>query len=715
MTTRPDRQTSKRPAAWLAPLLALGLAGAASAQAPVRVTIDLRPTALRNTTSPDKAMGAGVDGAQQGDLDRLFSGHNVARMRSAGLKPLTYRLRTELGIEAWHWGGEGTWSDPVHAQGYWVGNDRQTKPILTSWGYKLPRRGDTIDNANNNDYSRLTDGDLATFWKSNPYLDLRYTSETEARPQWLVVSLGDAASVDGIEIAWGEPYAQRYQVQYWTGANDYDPTGRWVTFPTGTVTDGRGGTVRLKLGAAIKPVRYVRVLLQQPSGTAPAGATDVRDRLGYAVREVGVGRWDADGRFHDLVRHAASHTGQTQTHVSSTDPWHRAVDRDVDLEQTGFDRMFASGLTNGLPMLTPVSVLFDNPENAAAEVRFLKGRGYPIRQIELGEEPDGQYGDPRDYGALYLQVAEAIRAIDPTLELGGPSLQSGFTEAYMLPGDTPSWTRRFVTYLRSRGRLDDLQFLSFEHYPFDDICGDISAKLRDQTRLMSRVIAQLRADAAPAAPPLVIAEYGFSAFSGRAMSELPSALLMADIVGQFLSEGGQTAYLFGYPPNVPMNQHQACAGFGNMMLFQADPDGQAKDPMPSYFTARMLTGDWMQAGARSHRLQATTVEGGEGAVTAYGLVRPDGKLGLLLVNRDAAAPARVELSAIRPGSAAAVPLGRAARVVQYSPAQYAWISDGVESHPGLDLPPERHVLSGWRGALVLPANSVTVVTTSPPR
>jgi hypothetical protein len=473
--------------------------------------------------------------------------------------------------------------------------------------------------------------------------------------------------------------------------------------------------VRLKLGAATKPVRYVRVLMEAPSGTAPAGATDVRDRLGYAVREVGVGRWEADGQFHDFVRHAPSHTGQTQTHVSSTDPWHRAVDRDVDLEQTGFDRMFASGLTNGLPMLTPVSVLFDNPENAAAEIRFLKRRGYPIRQIELGEEPDGQYGDPRDYGALYVEVAKAIRAIDPALELGGPSLQSGFTEAYMLPGETPSWTRRFVTYLRSRGRLDDLQFLSFEHYPFDDICGDIPAKLRDQSRLMSRVIAQLRADAAPAAPPLVIAEYGFSAFSGRAMSEMPSALLMADIVGQFLSEGGRTAYLFGYPPNVPMNQHQACAGFGNMMLFQADADGQAKDPMPSYFTARMLSGDWMQAGARPHRLYATTVEGGDGAVTAYGLVRPDGRLGLLLVNRDAAATARVELGAVRAGSAAPVPLRGAAQIVQYSPAQYAWISDGVASHPGLDLPPERRSVDRWTGGLVLPASSITVVTVAAPR
>uniref|UniRef100_UPI0026EBB8C4 discoidin domain-containing protein n=2 Tax=Phenylobacterium aquaticum TaxID=1763816 RepID=UPI0026EBB8C4 len=695
--------------------VALGVAAGPAAAANIKVTVDLTPAGLRNVTSPDQAMGAGIDGAQEGDIDRLFAGHNIASMRSAGLRPLTYRLRTELGIEAWHWGEQGTWSDPAHAQGYWVGNDRQTKPVLTSWGYKLPRRGDTIDNANNVDYSRLTDGDPATFWKSNPYLDPSYTGEAQARPQWLTLTLDAPAQIDGVEIDWGEPHAVRYEVQYWSSLSDYDPAGRWVTFPKGAVSDGAGGHVRLRLGAAPGPVRYLRILLQTASGVAPPGATDPRDHMGYAVREVGFGRWAADGAFQDLVRHAASHLGQTQTHVSSTDPWHRAIDRDPNLEQAGFDRVFASGLTNGLPMLTPVAVLFGAPEDAAAEVRFLKGRGYPIRQLELGEEPDGQYGDPRDYGALYLQAARAIRAVDPKLQLGGPSLQSGFTASYMSPEVDRSWARGFLSYLAGRDALKELQFLSFEHYPFDDICGDTFGKLRAQTGMMSDVIRRLRSEAAPALPPLVISEYGFSAFSGRAMSELPSALLMADIVGQFLSEGGQTAYLFGYPPNVPINQHQACAGYGNMMLFQADADGQAKDPMPSYFTARMLSGDWMQAGGRPHRLYAVTVEGGEGAVTAYALTRPDGRIGVLLVNRDPTAAARVTLAAVTTQGREARPLTGPGKVIQYSPVQYSWVSDGPNSHPGLDLPPTRRSLGRSLGPMVLPASSITVMVGAPPR
>ena len=660
-------------------------------------------------------MGGGLDGAQQGDIDRLFSGHNIEKMRSAGLRPLTYRTRTELGIEAWHWAEAGTWSDPVHAQGYWVGSEHQPKPVMTSWGYKLPRRGDTVDNANNADWSRLTDGDLATFWKSNPYLDRSYTGEAQTRPQWLTVALAERTPVDAVQIDWGEPYAVRYQVQYWSTVSQYDSAGRWVTFPEGAVTNGRGGHVELKLGAAPGPVQYLRILMEVGSGAAPSDATDVRDRLGFAVREIGFGHQDAAGVFHDAVRHAASHDDQTHTHVSSTDPWHRAVDRDVELEQPGFDRVFASGLTNGLPMLTPVGVLFDTPENAAAEIGFLKGRGYPIRMVELGEEPDGQYGDPRDYGALYLQAARAVRAVDPKLKLGGPSLQSAFTETYQLPDIPRSWTKGFVDYLSSRGRLSDLQFMSFEYYPFDDICEDLPGKLRNQTRLLAEAMRRLRDETGRADFPLIISEYGFSAFSGRAMSEMPSALLMADIIGGFLSRGGQTAYMFGYPPNYPANQHLDCAGFGNMMTFTSDPAGQAKDPMPVYFTARLLSETWMQAGAAPHQLQAVSVSGAGDSVTAYAVKRPDGRVGVLIVNRDPERRIDIKLEAIPAGGGKASALRGPLQLSQYSPAQYSWVSDGVNSHPGRNLPPERHTLKTARGGISLPASSITVVLGPPPR
>lgn len=264
------------------------------AEAPVRVTIDLT-SGPSNTFVPAVALGAGVDGHSRGDAAAIYRPTNLRAMRSVGLRPLSYRLRTELGVEAWHWNPRGRWSDSEHARGYWTSDDQPGAPILASFGYRLPRRGNTVDQAEDNGYSRLADGDLDTFWKSNPYLDRSFTGEDNSRhPQWLIVDLGTQTPVDAMRIAWGMPYAVRYQVQYWDGEDaalpDEYPSGHWQTFPEGEVRQGSGGDENLRLARHAVAVRYLRVLLEVSSGSPAPGAHDARDALGYAVREVYVGR-----------------------------------------------------------------------------------------------------------------------------------------------------------------------------------------------------------------------------------------------------------------------------------------------------------------------------------------------------------------------------------------------------------------------------------------
>src|SRR2546430_16379091 len=123
------------------------------------------------------------------------------------------------------------------------------------------------------------------------------------------------------------------------------------------------------------------------------------------------------------MHHGANRHKQTIIHVASTDPWQRDSDLDEGVEQVGLDRIYQNGLTNDLPMLLPTGLLYDTPENAANEIRYLRAQGYKFDQVELSEEPDGQYVTPDDFGALYIQFAEAIHRVDPSLRLGGPSLQ----------------------------------------------------------------------------------------------------------------------------------------------------------------------------------------------------------------------------------------------------------------------------------------------------
>lgn len=679
----------------------------------VQVTIDVAagPTAQFR---PSEMFGAGIDGAGKREVARLFTATNLAKMESAGLGPVSYRLRTELAIEAWHWNEEGAWSDPAREQGYWTSSDRPRHPVLISYGYRLPRRGDTIDQANNKGYSRLDDGDLASFWKSNPYLEAGFTGEGRSRPQWVVVEFPRPEAIDAAVIRWAVPFAKRYQVQYWTGADAYDDAGRWRTFAGGAVNDGQGGAAQLKLAAQPVKTRFVRVLLEVSSNTAPHGSSDPRDAAGFAIAEISLGAFMQGGRFVDSVRHAPSR-GQTIMHVSSTDPWHRAVDRDPDLEQPGFDRVFNSGITRGLPVMVPVGALYDTPQNAAAEVSFLKARGYLVRRVEIGEEPDGQDVSPEDYGALYLEFARAVHAADPTVTVGGPSLQAAVSDTWLDANPDHSWTRRLMHYLSGRGALGSLGFFSFERYPFDDLCGDLGRKLVRETAMLSADLSRLRADDVPAAIPWIITEYGLSAFGGRGEVEMPGALVDADIAAQFASTGGAGAYLFGYGPARPYQGGRTCAGYGNLMLFEADAQGGALAPMPTFYESRMLTQDWAGGDDQIDAVFTAHIgaRGGSGStLTAYALRRNDGRWSLLLINRDRKAVHSVRIvlrTAARPAQMAG-PL----HIVQYGQAQYLWAPKGEQGRPGRDLPPLRFQLDRPGGAIDLPPWSLTVVTSANP-
>ena len=679
------------------------------------VTIDLARGPVAQFL-PDETFGAALDGHEGGEIARIYTAGNIKKMEEAGLRKITYRLRTELGVEAWHWSEHGTWSDGTHKRGYWTSSDRADQRVLSSHGYRLPRRGNTIDQADNEGYSRLSDGDDATYWKSNPYLDEHYTNEADAlHPQWVVVDLGKMQAIDAAKIDWAEPYATHFTIQYWSSAaSDFDLTehGEWRSFPEGFMSGGSGGSVLLRLSDTPVNTRYVRLLLLDSSGTAIPGSTDIRDRLGFAIREISLGMIDDAGAFQDAMRHAPNNKSQTVVSTSSTDPWHRSTDVDADTEQPGFDLVFKSGLANGLPVLVPVGLLYDTPENAAAEVSFLKRRGYPVRQIEIGEEPDGQRVSPEHEAALYLQFATAIHRVDPDLFLGGPSFQSGIVSSGFDVDPSRPWVMRFLDYLRNHDRLGDFSFLSFEWYPFDHLCERRSQQLLDQPRLLTRAVQTFRDQGVPTSIPWVISEYGYSAFAGRSMVELPSALLNADIIGQFLTLGGRTAYLYGYEPSSPIHEGGRCAGYGQMMLHEADSKGQAHWRMPTFYAARLLTHKWAEPVNQPHELYAAQSDirdpKGREIVTAYAVKRPDLDWAVLLVNKDPVRSHRAFLGFRNTTGFDPKSEQERLEVFQYSGSQYAWIAAGPRGYPARSEAPRHFMLTGT-SEVVLPPFSLTVV------
>jgi hypothetical protein len=605
------------------------------------IHVDITPGHMRNSFVPNQALGAGIDRISEKMIDATFVKPVINRVLEAGWGPVSYRQNTELYTEAWHWNPKGKWSDPK-GKGYFVGDSTPTDMIRYSYGYPLPRRGVTRDDGTETvGYSRLTDGDTKTFWKSNPYLSKAFTGEDESRnPQWVFLDLANAQSVDAIRIAWGEPYARDYAVQFFTGDDPIRAPnkGIWQNFPFGLITDGKGGTPTIRLATSPIAVRWIRIWMTESSDTCDSdGPSDRRNCVGYAIRELYIGNLGAKGEFHDVLRHTPDQD-QTPTYCSSVDPWHEPSDLDRSgRAQVGFDLFYTAGYTRGLPAMIPIALIYNTPQDAAAEIKYLKNRNYPISYVEMGEEPDGHYMLPEDYAALYIQFAAAIHKVDPAMKLGGPIFtgQNKDIEVWADAQGRTSWTGRFLDYLKAHGRLSDLAFFSFEHYPYDP-CHYQWGSLYDEPALVSNILQVWRDDGVPANIPMFITESNISSQASEASVDIFGALWLADYVGAFFTAGGNALYYFHY---IPFGVHPGCNNsLSTFGMFAVDNNNQITQPLSQFFASQLINLEWLKPGNEVHQIYSAESDihddAGHALVTSYAVKRPDGLWSVLLVNRD---------------------------------------------------------------------------------
>jgi hypothetical protein len=695
------------------------------ARATVGQTIRVDATAghVVNTIEPLYALGTTVDRVPSNATDAFFSPEALKQILSAGWGAVSYRQNTELFVEAWHWNPKGTWSDPA-GKGYFTGDSTPTEMIRHSYGYDLPHRGFTRNQGTEDTgYSRLDDGDVNTYWKSNPYLTKAFTGEEDfLHPQWVVIDLGVSRGVNTIRIAWADPYARAYRVQYWLGDDAMDDPGKgeWRDFHSGVIRNGKGETSALRLNSAPVRARFVRILMTESSNTCDThGASDPRNCVGYAIKEIYLGTEQGAelGKFTDLIDHSPDQK-QTATYCSSVDPWHEPSDLLVAPEhmesgdQPGFDLFYASGITRGLHAMIPVAMLYGTPEDSAAEIAYIERRGYPISYVEMGEEPDGQYMLPEDYGALYLQWATALHRVDPGLKLGGPVFE-GVDEdikAWRDAHGRTSWFGRFLGYMKAHGRLEDLAFMSFEHYPYDG-CETPWQRLYDEPQLITHIMQVWRDDGLPPEIPMFDTET--NCHGGEASVDVFGALWLADSFAGFLTAGGKATFYYHALPYSP--PHPNCKNsWGTYHMFMVDKNYEIRQRTSQYFAAQLITQEWAQPGLQEHRLYRASSDVQDGAghalVTAYALLRPDGEWSVMAVNKDYDKPHAVGIVFRDDAAHSEGTFAGPVTMITFGKEQYRWHPAAGDGYADPDGPAVTSTISSGIGTTyTLPPASLTVL------
>ncbi len=675
--------------------------------------VDASPGRVLNSFDPDQALGSSIDVLSRTGIDKVYTPHIVQESLSAGWGPITYRNNTELRMAAWHWTENGTWSDPAHKSGYFTGSPELKEPVRYILAYALPHRGFSTSG------DRPVQGPNLIYWKSNPYLTSKFTGESDVlHPQWVVVDLRTPQAVNSVRIAWASPYAAVYQIEYWAGKDaldfDHGPDGEWKLFPSGMVKNGQGGTVTLSLASQPVATRFLRVLMTKSSNTCDLhGSDDVRNCVGYAVQQIQAGTLDSGGAFADATKDASADTLPTFT-SSSIDPWHSETDVNAtgNYQHSGFDLFFTSGLTNNLPAMIPVTMLYGTPEDSAAQIAYVERRGYPISYIEMGEEPDGKHAMPEDYAALYIQWATAIHQVDPKLKLGGPIFEGVNEDIHVWPdarGRT-SWMGRFVSYLKAHGHLSDLAFVSFEHYPFEP-CAITWKSLYSEPGLMKHILQVWRDDGVPDHVPLIVTESHLAANLTGPMSTIFAALWLADNIGSFFEGGGAAFY---HSPIQPQPVQNSCLGWASWSNFVSDKDYNITGYTSLYFAAQMLNREWVQHHSGTHQMfpSSTSIKDDDGnaLVTTYAVRRPDGNWSLLLVNRDESNAHTVRVAFENSVDKRKGFYSGPVSVTTFGSEQYAWKNDGINSHADPDGPPVGiRVPSGPQTTFTLPKASITVL------
>jgi hypothetical protein len=275
---------------------------------------------------------------------------------------------------------------------------------------------------------------------------------------------------------------------------------------------------------------------------------------------------------------------------------------------------------------------------------------------------------------------------------------------------------RFIDYLKEHGRLNDLSFVSFEHYPFPP-CEVAWSDLYREPQLMQHILQIWRDDGVPENVPLMVTESNLSWALTQPMVDMFAALWLADNAGSFLAGGGAAFY---HSPIQPEPLRPGCHGWSTYGNFVANDKLEISQHASQYFASQMINLEWVKHGAGVHELSPADADllddAGHMLITAYAAKRPDGEWSLMLLNKDPGNAHEIKIEFADFGGASA---GTPSKIrhfvgplamVTFGSEQYVWHPAGAKSHADPAGPPARSTLNPKPGeAVKLPKASITVI------
>jgi hypothetical protein len=359
----------------------------------------------------------------------------------------------------YHWNGKGSYnSDSI-----WTCDSLAYLPGFMGMTWN---RGTSVSNWGFDMSSTITDGDTASYWRSDELISGTFP--------YFYLELSQSWAVDSIVILWGDKYAADFSIDFFTlAASPYpgpfgNPVDSWETQKL--VTDNQQSYFSSGIPGG-KSTQYVRVNIKKYRDRKKS--VEVREVFLFSqgaiitknVKKYKGGASDDQTRVIAMPTFVGSTLRPGTDYTSGAAGWHFEAFMD-----------YIRSINDSVVPVICVNYGAGTPEEAAAWVFYANVvKNYNIRFWQIGNEPDGAWeeGGPvtaRIYAEKFLLFSKAMKKVDSTIKILGPLLSNAqFDGQNSGLYDGRSWMRAFIDSVGREEKADNAKYcdgIDFHSYPY---------------------------------------------------------------------------------------------------------------------------------------------------------------------------------------------------------------------------------------------------------